>query len=66
MRLAVPGKFSKVPDWYHNSWSALESPRSMERYEQVYNVKIITRSKYITHVEFQSEADSVLFVLRWS
>lgn len=66
MILEVNGKDDNIPTWYRNSWSALEHFRSMHKYEQVYNVKIITSDNYISHINFPSEADAMLFILRWS
>ena len=72
--------------WFVNSYDAVDDDEGTDldivdaKYQRVYNVKIITESKTITHentnfedkydfvagVEFESEADAVMFILRWS
>lgn len=55
--------------WFINSWDALErNGVSQKLYEKHHNVKLIYSSSgsTISVVEFPSEDDAIMFMLRWS
>jgi hypothetical protein len=55
--------------WFEKSWDALEwTGVSQEIYEKTYGVKLLflNNSATISGVEFPSQAEATLFVLRWS
>jgi hypothetical protein len=68
-RVALPNnKYSKSGDWYYNSnWESLPSYQDMKSWgqQQMSKGKFFGR-RNCSEWYFQSEADAVLFALKWS
>lgn len=64
--------FSNEPffvQWFEKSWDALDRIGvSQSTYEKTYNVKLVFNEPgaTISDVEFPSEADATMFILRWT
>lgn len=52
--------------WYINSWRDINVNLGQREYERTYNVKMILDCGRVTHIEFPTEADAVMFILKWS
>lgn len=69
------GDFSKVKDWYVKSFKHLVDTHDIyysgaEEYEKHFGVKLIMERdvdgfKYAKYVEFRSEEEATMFLLRW-
>lgn len=69
MRVEIPrgGDFEITSNgWYINSWRDINVNLGQREYERTHNVKMVLRHGRVTHIEFPSESDAVMFVLRWS
>lgn len=66
--------YSLNKSWFNNSWFAMDDIRKAYEYdphtlyEKIYNVKIVRgkRMKDPDYVEFPSEEEATMFVLKWS
>ena len=66
---------SYYDSWFINSWNALEDVRgkltglnSSHIYAKIYNVKVDGDIPFdmVESVEFESEDDAIMFMLKWS
>jgi hypothetical protein len=66
--------FSPSEPWFNKSWLAMDDARKIYKssphqlYEKIYNVKLHQGGtlKSAEYIEFPSEADAIMFLLRWS
>lgn len=59
--------------WYHNSVNYYNTEwrerggKSIDLYEKMFNIKLsVAYDGSVTEIEFPSEADATMFMLRWS
>ena len=66
--------FGPNEPWFNNSWLAMDDARKIYKsdphqlYEKIYNVKLHKGGllKSAEYIEFPSEADAIIFLLKWS